>query len=94
MSVRLMAPTPISRSVAVIPYTVPVMCARYPTPPRPAPIAPNRSIMKYSATNSMAGTGITEIKNRTETRARGNSTMNAPVTADTAPLAPMTGAPL
>ena len=57
-------------------------------------MAPNKSIMKYSATNSMAGTGITENKNRTDTRARGNSTMNAPVTADTAPLAPMTGAPL
>ena len=46
------------------------------------------------ATIRRAGTGTTEKKRSTATRARGKSTMNAPVTADTAPLAPTSGTPL
>ena len=42
----------------------------------------------------MAGIDTTDRSSSTDTRARGYSTMNAPATADTAPLAPITGAGL
>ena len=78
-----------------MPIKNPPMCAHHATPPAAAaPNSPipsrNCSTNQYPKTKN-AGTGIKNIKNSINTRARGNNTAYAPITPLIAPLAPSAG---